>query len=322
LEKKVISGRPSLLKTVLKTRKKKSSDEPLKEMGKVLSTASNIDALKIFSAAQQGIISSTDTIKELNLTQKRYYTHLKNLLESGLIEKVDNVYKQTTLGKICGKLADALQSALDSKERLELIDRVKKVQNISVEETEEIMQAILKDTNFVSGERLTDILGPVKMSDTWEKVVDDVVKYLNNAEESVYFATPYMDSNVIDCAFKASQRGVKLNFLTSNKDQITNGIKMMFKTLFTHPRALKNLFQLFNSPKLQIRCVELPYTFIVVDNKYAMVEVVKPYAKTFSLAFFFHNERICGRLIDNFNILWEKGSEVKNMFKKFSKEID
>jgi hypothetical protein len=49
---------------------------------------------------------------------------------------------------------------------------------------------------------------------------------------------------------------------------------------------------------------------VVVDRKYSMVEVAKPFTKSFSLGFFFHNEKLSERLIESFDVLWEKGSEV------------
>jgi len=59
-------------------------DEALQHLEKIFSAGSSIDALKIFYAAKDGIESSTQTIKKLGLTQKRYYTNLKRLIDVGL----------------------------------------------------------------------------------------------------------------------------------------------------------------------------------------------------------------------------------------------
>ncbi len=285
-------------------------DRVFAELEILFSAAANIEAIKIFFAAKDGIKSSTQAIRDLNLTQKKYYTYLKRLIDAGLVERVNGVYQHTTLGKIGFKLAEAFMNAVTQKDRLDLIDRLSKAKNITLDETEEIMRAILKDTNIIPGDRITDILGPVRMADTWEKVVEDVVEYINKAKEEIYFATQYLDSKVVEAIFKASDRGVKFNFLISDKNQMLNGMKFLVSTFFTNPKALKTIFEIISSSNLKVRTVDLPYTFIIVDKKVAMVEVTKPYTKTFSLAFFFHNERLCERLIDSFNLLWERGNEV------------
>ncbi|MCW4020397.1 MAG: ArsR family transcriptional regulator [Candidatus Bathyarchaeota archaeon] len=290
-----------------------------KEMEEVFSAAANKAALKIFYAARDGIKSSTQTIKELDLTQKKYYTHLKKLIDAGLIEKTEGAYRHTSLGKICFKLTEVFKNALSHRDRLDLVDRLRKAESLTLEETEEIMRAILKDTNIVPGERITDLLGPVRMADTWEKVVEDVTEYVESAKESIYFASQYTDMRAIEALFRAAQRGVKLNLLTGQEDQVSNALNILLRSIFMHPKHLKFLFQLLSSPELRIRSANLPYTFVVVDRKIAVVEVVKPFTKAFSLAFIFHNERLVNRLIESFEVLYEKGTDVRTIINKFIK---
>jgi predicted transcriptional regulator len=51
----------------------------------------------------------------MDLTQKKYYTHLKRLIDADLIERVDGAYRHTTLGKIGFKLAEAFKTAISKK---------------------------------------------------------------------------------------------------------------------------------------------------------------------------------------------------------------
>jgi len=296
-------------------------DSQFADMEKVFSVASHADALKIFYAAKEGIASSTKAIKELNLTSKRYYTYLKALIDAGLIERDGSTYKHTAMGKICFKLMEAVRRTIGQRDRLDLVDRVSKAKGLSIEETEEIMRAILKDANIAPGERIADFLGPVRMADTWEKVVDDVIEYIDNAKESVYFATQYFDIRVAEAVVRACRRGVRMYLLTTEKDSIADRLLIVLRSLFLSPKALKSLFSLLNSPDVNVRYVDLPYTFAVVDAKTAMVEVQQPYTKAFSIGFVFHNERLCKRLIESFKILWEKGTDVKTMISRSMKGI-
>jgi len=313
--KNVIGKRQSLVDPFETVQAEKVNPEVMAfaELEKLFSAAANIDAIKIFYAANNGIGSSTQAIRDLDLTQKKYYTHLKRLIDADLIERVDGAYRHTTLGKIGFKLAEAFMTAIVQKDRLDLIDKLTKAKNITVDETEEIMRAILKDTNIVPGERITDILGPVRMADTWEKVVNDVVEYINGAEKNVYIATQYFDMKVVEAVVKACERGTKMYFLTNEKENIMERLHVVLRSLFINPKSFKSLFSLLNSPNINIRYRDFPYTFFIFDEKIAMVEVPKPCSKTFSLGFFFHNERICKMMIESFNVLWEKGTDVKNV---------
>jgi len=300
-------------------KKEDSQFKSFAEMEKVISALANQDAIKIFYAAGEGIKSSTEAIKELELTQKRYYTHLRNLLEAGLIQKGEEAYQQTTLGKICHKLGEAFQNALSQRDRLDLVDRLGKAKNISIEETEEIMRAILKQTNISSDSRLTDFTGPVRIADTWEKVVADVVEYMDKAKESVYFATTSFDGRVAESCLRAAQRGVKLNFLT-DKETISNKLQML-RMLLSEPKTLKFFFEYLSSPDFRIRFLDIPYSFIVVDQKYSMIEVTHPYTHAFSMAFLFHNEKLCERLIATFEAMWRRGQEMERPIPSIMKKI-
>ncbi len=307
---------------VAEVQRENPQDKAFVELKELFSAAASIDAIKIFYAAKDGIKSSTQAIRDLDLTQKKYYTHLKRLIDAGLVERADGAYRHTTLGKIGFKLSEAFTNAISQKDRLDLIDRLTKAKNITIDETEEIMRAILKDTNIVPGERITDILGPVRMADTWEKVVEDVIEYMDRAEKNVYIATQYFDMRVVEAVVRACERGIKMYFLTNEKENIIERLHVVLRSLLINPKSFKSLFSLLNSPDINIRYRDFPYTFIIIDEKVAMVEVPKPYSRTFSLGFFFHNERICKKLIESFNVLWEKGTDVKTVVSKSIKGFD
>jgi len=307
---------------IVKAESKEDHDSLLEELVKIFSAASSIDALKIFSAAKDGIESSMQTIKELGLTQKRYYTNLKRLIDAGLIEKRDGKYTYTTLGKIAYQFAETFKGVVEQKDKLDLIDRLLKVKSLSIEEAEEIMRIILKDANIVPAERLPDFLGPVRMADTWDKVVKDVGEYIDKATESIYFATQYVDLRTIDALMRAGERGVKLNFISRDEGQIYSGLKLFSRIALAHPKYFHSLFKLVRSPNFRIRYVDVPYTFIVIDRRIVMVEVVKPYSNKFFAGFFFHNSRLAKKLIESFEELYEKGRDAKSLIMGFIGKTD
>ena len=302
------------MKSLSKHEEGKNLPATLPEMEKILSSLANEDALKIFHAAKDDITSSTKTIKELELTQKRYYTRLNQLMEAGLIERDGNVYQQTMLGKLCYKLGEAFENILNQRDRLDLAHRLQKSPSITLEETEKIMQAILKQANIGLGERMEDFLAPVRIADSWEKVVHDIVEYIEKAEECIYFVTKYFDIRVVEAVLRAIQRGVELRAIGDESQKSFSwllGQVQMVRAMLSQPKMIKFFLKFISSSKFQVRFIALPYTFIVVDRKYAMVEVTKPFTDTFSIAFFFHNGKLCGRLIENFEVLWKRASPMK-----------
>jgi len=292
-------------------RRENPQDSAFAELEILFSAAASIEAIKIFFAAKDGIKSSTQAIRDLDLTQKKYYTHLKRLIDAGLVDRVNGVYQHTTLGKIGFKLAEAFMNVVIQKDRLDLIDRLSKAKNITLDETEEIMRAILKDTNIIPGDRITDILGPVRMADTWEKLVNDVTEQIHKAEKEIFFVSRYYELRTTDALLKALEKGVDIHLLIPKELNVMKEIGLITSLLFTNPNAVRNFLNLLRSPNLKIRKSEnIPYSFMVIDGKYCMIEVVTPVEKAFSLAFLFRGESIIRRMSESFKKLWDAGIEV------------
>lgn len=57
------------------------------------------DAKQILFRAKDGVGYSSDAIRGLELTQKRYFTALRTLMEHGLIERRDTMYRLTQAGE-------------------------------------------------------------------------------------------------------------------------------------------------------------------------------------------------------------------------------
>src|SRR5919197_2191983 len=67
---------------------------------RLFSVLSKPDNMKVFLAAKYGIKAQLLTSSHLQLSRKGYYKALKELKDTGLIEKFKNVYYHTSFGKI------------------------------------------------------------------------------------------------------------------------------------------------------------------------------------------------------------------------------
>src|ERR671923_3016369 len=67
---------------------------------RLFTVLSKPDNMKVFLAAKDGIKVQLLTSLHLQLSRKQYYKALKQLKDTGLIEKFKNVYYYTSFGKI------------------------------------------------------------------------------------------------------------------------------------------------------------------------------------------------------------------------------
>jgi len=198
------------------------------------------------------------------------------------------------------------------------MDRINKSKSISLEETKEISRAI--SIGPIGGLAESDLISSVRVADTYEKLVSDVIEYVEKAQEKIYFATKYFDARVAEALLRSIKRGVETVFLSGDTEAVSKRISMM-RTLISNPSMIRFFFEFISSKDFKVRCVDLPYTFIVIDGKDAMIEVTKPATGAFSMAFFFSDEKLCERLIETFEGLWSKGSEMTGFIGKSLGEI-
>ncbi len=156
-----------------------------------------------------------------------------------------------------------------------------------------------------------DRIYQAKIVDTFEKAVYNVLSFIDGAEKSIYFASKYFDIRVSQACMNAIERGVDTYFLVGNPNQISYALQLI-RPIITNPKYLKMIVQYFKSPQMNIKYIELPYTFLVVDEKKSMIEVPKPFTNIFSLSIFFENELFSQKLVENFDKLWENASDVNN----------
>ena len=285
----------------------------INEIQKILRALSNEDAIQIFLAAKKGIMKSTDTIKKLKLTQRRYYARLNELIECGLIEKRDDVYELTTLGIICYNLGEFFNTTIANRDRLDLADRLRKAKSISLDETKQILQAIT-NKGIVGSLGVADLIHPVKMIETYEQLVSEIVSQIDKAEKNVYLASYYFDPRGVNAILRAVERGLTLSFLSSTKRSLTEKLQVL--RLILNPNIIK-LYTTFFDKKIHVKLADFPFSFCVIDEKHVIIELPNPLNNSFYLGFSLENEALSRNLIETFEALSKEGKEhpIINQFK-------
>ncbi len=269
------------------------------ELATLLRILSKPDALKILYRAETGIENSTYAMEELDITQKKYYSRLRELVDTGLIRKRDGVYRQTALGgMVYDRFLPALGKASDAREEMELI-------------------VYLEGTEIESGvkKRILDKLDIPGFSDStkvkflgdYESLAVEVIDLYDSAEESVLLASNYFDVRVMESVLRAVDRGVTGRCIVGKRSLSSKlkDLRMMLSLSFT--KAIIN----FTSSKIDlkdfVRFVDLPYAFGVMDGHRNIIDISNPLNDSFIVALSLDDRGVSEKLTNLFEMLWKAG---------------
>ena len=300
------------------------SDATLEQGVRLLNVLSSEDAVRIFLYAKRGIESSTQAIKVLGMTQKRYYSRLKGLIEVGLLEKVEGTYQYTALGKIVHKLGLYLIGVLKNVDRIELMNSLSKAKSLSNAEKRKFEKMISEQTEV--GGLLNSVLsektrGKVKEIISYEELVEKIVEHINQSQKSVLLASNYLDTRVIDSSMKSINRGVVLKVLMG-RDKLSGKLNKL--RLMLSPKLIGAMLEFLGSPinpEDVVREIDISFSFCIIDNLYCFFELPSLMGSEFSIAFFLVDEDTSRKFTELFEKLWEIG-EVNTMFKFINKLKD
>jgi len=257
------------------------------------------DALKLFHHTSEGIKNSTYAIDELDLTQKRYYARLRELIDIGLVRKMDSGYGQTALGRmIYDRFLPAMGKAYEAKDELELL-----VGLDEIEIDDEVRKRILEEL----GIPLFADFSNVKLLGDYESLVVEVIDLCDSAEESIVLASNYFDSRVMESTFRAAGRGMNTRIVTGKNGFLSRlqQLKMMLS-----PDFMKVVIGLFSREiELEnfVRIVDITYSFCVVDSYRSVFEFYNPVREDFIAAFTVEDRKVSETLLDLFDQFWKIG---------------
>jgi len=270
------------------------------ELATIFRLLSNHDAVKILYRAGQGIRNSTYAMEELNLTPKRYYYRLKELMAADLVKKVDDAYRQTALGRIMyDHFLPAMGKTVDAKDKLELLIRVE-----GTEMEPEIRRIIEAELNIPIFTDSTNM----KVLGDYEALVCAVLDMCDSAEESILLASNYFDVRVMESTFRSMNRGVT-NRLILGKRTLSSRLqqlRMMLSPAFTMA-IIKNASDAVKLGELA-KIVDVPYSFCVVDGHRIIVEFSDALNDSFILALSFDDRDVGEKLTKFYEKLWEAGN--------------
>jgi len=292
------------------------------ECSDLFTVFSNIDALRIFMYAEKGITNSTQAIKELNLTPKRYYSRLKVILDCGLLTKNDEGYVYTPIGEVVAKMGLTLIEVMRNKDKIELIMNLSGSSVLSSDERNKVNNFLLE--NFEVGQVIAPMInGPMhsKMEriSTYDELVKRICDEINICKKNMYFASQYFDPIVSDKAVDVMNRGVPAKVMMSKKTMSRKLTKL--RMLLAPQSVLKMLDNMRKNPDLAnfYREVDFPFSFLILDEEKCFFELPNIIDGEFTIAFFIIDKNISQRFITLFNNLFDSADmgtlEIINLLK-------
>ena len=269
------------------------------ELATIFRLLSNHDAVKILNRAGIGIKNSTYAIEELNLTPKRYYYRLKELMAAELLKKVDDVYRQTALGRIMyDHFLPAMGKACDAKNELELIVRLE-----GTELESEFRKRIEEKIGIPIFAESTNL----KLLEDYEALAIEAIDLYDSAEESVLLASNYWDVRVIEAFLRGVDRGITNKIIMGKNRRSTKiqNLRMMLSLTFS--KTLINFASNTMELKNTVRFTEIPYTFCVVDGHRSIIEFSDALNDSFIAALSVDDRNVGEKLTKYFETLWEVG---------------
>jgi hypothetical protein len=292
-----------------------TTDATLAQYCQLLDALAHEDALKIFLAAKPGITHSTHTRKKLGLTQKRYYTRLRQLLKAGLLERRDDGYFITTMGSIVYTISQGICDALQNSDRLTLADRLQNTKSISADEAKQILKAISCD-NLAGAFNLADVIHPITLIKDYEQYIDELVNKIDLAQQSIHLICHYTDIRVMEAVIRALNRGVRFTLLTSDQEDLVQKFRMIKMILI--PKMAQLFFDMIREQGVRVRRQEVVYSYCIIDQQFVVIELPNPLDKTFYLGFGIQSRDIGGNLTIIFEELYRQGEDdpIVNILQK------
>jgi len=270
--------------------------EGITSLFKVLSKP---DALRLFTHTVDGIKNSTYAIEELDITPKKYYARLRELVDIGLVRKLNSGYRQTALGRmIYNRFLPEMVKAVDARDELEFLVGL---EGLEIENG--VRKRILEEL------KIQDFAGStkVRLLEDYEALAIEVIDLCDSAEESVLLASNYFDSRVMEATFRSVKRSVDTRIITG-KNEFSSRLRKL--KMMLSPDFMKIMIGLLSQEidlENFVRIANLNYSFFVVDGHRSIFEFDSPLREGFIAAFTLEDAKVGKTLEDIFEQFWDVG---------------
>ena len=254
----------------------------VKNSAKLLSTLSRQDNLNIFmsaSSSSRGLEAKTSSLQKLGLSRRVYYTRLKQLMNAGLIEKSDQVYRHTTLGNIIYKNHIlSIMEHLKNTKQMKMVDTLKHTNQFSEEEIANFVIKIANCNNYMDASP-----SPIKLESMWtyQDMVSAIVERVGFCNKEVLLASRYLNEIIINSILrKTNSSRINVKVLTESTlvKQYFEVEDSTLKLTLNNDKNANERMNVVSNPwypgRVDRKIGKIPFSMIILDRKEVGIEIV------------------------------------------------
>jgi hypothetical protein len=277
-----------------------------RQMSRIGSTFTNVDAIEIFVQVGRGMKGGQESLKELGMSKKRYYTRLRELVKCGLVEKESTRYRYTVLGSLVEQQFIGLLQIVEREKELQMIEELRKSERFTEEEIGSFVRKIIFDSSERIGEGSWVIPHLVW---SYEEMVKTIVERLSTVRSNIHLASRFTEDRIISAILPKAQAGATVKVLADSRllKNYVNGTdgKLEMSDRHTSER-MKVTVNPFYPYKVERKFCQLPFSFVLIDGRGVGVELIDAkHPDEFAGAMFFENETLFNYMKATFDALWD-----------------
>ena len=259
--------------------------QSIKNSTKLLSILSRRDNLGIFLLAggdsnNEGLEAKSSTMQKLGISKKVYYTRLKQLINAGLVEKSDGVYKQTTLGNIIYQNHIlSLMEELKNIKQMKMVDTLKHTKQFSEDEIANFIRRVTGNKISIPTDSNASSI-KIEFVWTYQDMVSAMVERIAFCKNEILLASRYLNEIIINNILrKANSSGIDVKVLTDSSlvKQYFEAEDKTLKLRDTDKNTSERMNVVSNPwypGKVSRRIANIPFSMIILDDKEVGIEIV------------------------------------------------
>jgi predicted transcriptional regulator len=291
----------------------RSDEELVIRSSKLLTVLSKRNNLSLFMSAKSGLTAEASSPERTNLSKKVYYTSLKQLINSGLVEKSDGKYVHTTFGSIVYRAhIIGLIDQLRNQKQMVMIDTLKHSDQFSESDIASFVDKIIGGTNDLS-----DVTpSKIEIVLTYEDMVSAIVERTEFSKNEILLASRHFNEIIINNILRKAKSGINVK-VVAEKMLVDEFFEQNNKHLQVNDKNTVERTNVVGNPwypgNVSRRLTNVPFSMTLFDRSEVAIELINANdPKSFHGAIFIRDEKTCRRMLEYYQKLWDSGSTDDN----------
>lgn len=279
---------------------------------RLLYILSKKDNLTLFLSARDGLKAEVSAYENTGISKKVYYTRLKQLIDGGLIEKLDGKYIHTTLGSIIYQehITGLIEKMKDIKQ-MKMVDTLKRSREYSEDDIGVFIEKIVTNN---SGSSHSKIPSKVELALTYEDMVSIIVERTEFCKKEILLASRYTNEVIINNILRKAQAGVNVKVL-AEKSLVEQFFSEQNKYLKPEDKNNAERTKVIGNPwypgNVSRRIANLPFSMIIFDRKEIGIELVNAVdTRNFKGVVFLRDDKVSKKMTEYYQEIWNSSDEL------------